>query len=165
MAINPTYSFTLIGSNSQKTTLNFQGVEISDADLPTELNLAAGVLETLRNELNDVTDANVDAYSFSVDGTQAVGGVPANADVYEEAVLTLDITPAGEATKLASSRVPAPSLAIFQGTSGPTRDIVDTGDADISAWVAALAANVLISDGESINSLVSGTRRTKRVRS
>lgn len=165
MPINPIYSFTLIGSNSQKTTLNFVGVEISGVDLPTELAAAAATLETLRTELNEVTDANVDAYSFSVAGSQAVGGVPANADVYEEAVLTMDITPAGEATKLASSRIPAPSLGIFQGVSGPTRDIVDTADADVADWVAALAANVLISDGETINSLVSGVRRTKRVRS
>lgn len=165
MPINPYYNFRLIGANGKTTNLRFQGVEISDADLPTELNLAATALEAIRTELNDVTDANVDAYSFEVSGTGAVGGLPASADIHEEAALQMDITPAGEATKLATQRIPAPSAGIFQGTSGPSLDIVDVTDADLVAYVNALATHVLISDGEAINGVLSGVRRTKRIRS
>lgn len=161
MAINPVYTFVLIGANGKTTTLRYQGIEIDEGTPADDFVAAAAALESLRDELNDVTDANVDAYYFQVAGTQAVGGLPAAADIFEEAALSLDITPSGEATKLATARIPAPSIGIFSGTSGPSRDIVDVVDADLVAWVDALAANVLVSDGEVINGVVSGFRRAK----
>jgi len=161
MAIDPTYSFTLIGTNGKTTTLRFQGVTIDEGTQGADLLAAAVALEALRDELNDVTDANVDAYSFSVAGTQAVGGLPAAADVFEEMAMQLDITPSGEAQKLATSRIPAPSLGLFLGTDGPNRDVADINDADLTAWVGVLATHVLVSDGEAINGIVSGYRRAK----
>lgn len=161
MPLNPFYVFTLIGANGRKTTLRYTGREIDNGDIALDLNEAQANLENFRTALNAVTDANVDSYYMQAPGSQAVGGLPADADVFEEAALTLDITPPGEATKLATTRIPAPSIGIFQGTSGPTRDIVDTQDADLSAFVTALQIYVLVSDGEEVNGVVSGVRRAK----
>lgn len=159
MPINPTYTIQVIGSNSKVKSMTFDGQEISDVDLGTEMALAHAALEAIVLELRDVTDANIHRYYVSVDGTGTVGGVPANADVFEEAVMSLDVAAPGEPTKLATRGIPAPSLAIFQSSTGPGRDVLDTSDADVVAYVAALQANVLISDGEEIASLVSGFRR------
>lgn len=161
MAITPIYSFELIGTNSRKTTLRFVGQEIDGPDAAGELVAAAANLESLRTALNVLTDANVNAYNFAVSGTGAVGGLPADADIFEEAVLSLDITPAGEATKLASTRIPAPSDAMFIASDGPGKDVVDVTDLNIVAWVNTLGSTVTVSDGETPNGVVSGYRRLK----
>ena len=161
MAINPYYVFVLVGANGRKTTLRYVGKEIDNGDQSLDLNEAMLHLEALRNALNPVTDANVDAYYIQVPGTQAVGGLPADADIFEEAALTLDITPPGEATKLATVRIPAPSIGIFSGVSGPSRDIVNVADVDLVDFVTGLSLLCLESDGEAINGVVSGIRRAK----
>jgi hypothetical protein len=160
MPTTPVYNFSFIGSNGKTVVRRFKGQTITDVDEATELGIAMSNLNAIRTELDDITDANIDS-SMTVQGAGAAGGIPADADVFEEAALSLDITPAGEPNKLATISIPAPSDGVFLAATGPNKDVVDVNDADLGAFITELVDHVLVSDGEEINSLVSGYRRAR----
>jgi hypothetical protein len=161
MPLNPVYQFSFIGSNGKIVTRRYEGVEIDEGSDAADYAEAAVRLEALRTAINVVTDANVQNYGMFIQGSQALGGIPADADVHEEMALSMDITPAGEPTKFATISLPAPSDSVFLASTGPNRDVVDIANLNMVALANALAANVLISDGEAINSLSSGYRRAR----
>jgi len=128
----------------------FKSQMVYDLGVSAALTGAASAiadLNTIVAELVDVTSANpVDIYVSCHDDTNQVGTLPAESEIAEEAVLSVHLLAAPLPQKLGTLRIPAPVDGIFQA-DGYT---VDTADADLQAYVAAVAATTTISDGENI---------------
>jgi hypothetical protein len=137
----------LVGSNGQTATrrypLGLAGVGFGETE-------AAGALDQIRGALVDITDANI--RSTSLERVYEVSDeLPANADVFEVALVNCHLNAPTQMAKYVTVSVPAPSLAIFQGTTGVERDQVDSADAELVDFVQQLSQHSYISDGEQIN--------------
>ena len=144
-----TYIFSLEGANGKKSTIRFASRDISGADIGAETLIANAEITDLAAKLDACVDAPVTA-TMQI-GEIVAGGAGAG-DVFEKAKLTLWLDAAG--SKPWTHSLPSPSLDIFVGTSGPNRDVVNVSDADLVAYVAALASYVTVSDGETVNTTV-----------
>jgi len=78
----------------------------------------------------------------------------------------LDFLITDDPTKHATLSIPAPKPGIFLATSGPSAEVIDTGDAAVIAFAALFlpAGQATLSDGETVDALVSGKRRHVRSR-
>lgn len=138
----PDYTYTVVlqgATSDDKARRTFQLGTL--ADEATALAAAAAI----RSALDAVTLANVRSETLS-EVISADNQLPASGDCYEEAVVICHLNAPTEAEKLYTLRIPAPeSLFLSDG------ETVDISNTDLIAFVAALAANVLLSDGEAIN--------------
>ncbi|MGD8327720.1 MAG: hypothetical protein PVF65_12480 [Sphingomonadales bacterium] len=144
MASTWRHTFVLVDSNKLKTTLNFKS-EQSGVDIDAEFSDANTADDLLAVALAAVTDANI--YSRSL--TYVKGGspaLPADADITDVAIVLAYLTGTGVLPKYATLRIPAPVAGIF-GADGVSIDKTDT---DLIAYVAELAADFVVSDGEPI---------------
>jgi len=157
-------------------TIAFKGAnsKVSRMTLKTEDigGLAADAYADAVQRVSDIVDAllavtDADIVDVSVNSPVAVSAAipsgPGAGDVFEKALAVLRIPSAENANKTANLMWPAPSLDVFQGTTGIDRDRLDITDAAVIALVLELAANWEISDGEPIsttvtNGIVSGHR-------
>lgn len=143
-------SATLEDLGSNRSTMQFF---VNSAEALADVVTAAG---TLMTSLAAVTDAAIVAYRVS--------------EVYEDAVAT----PAGEIEeqallvvntddgKKALMRIPAPNVGIFTAASGPNYNVVDINDAALLTYIGEFQTGAgvefLVSDGQTVTSLVSGKR-------
>lgn len=137
----------LMGSNGQTATRRFPlglaGVGFGETE-------AADALNQIRGSLVDVTDANI--RSTSLERVYEVSDeLPAAADVYEVALVNCHLNAPTQMAKYVTLSIPAPSLSIFQGTTGTERDQVDSADADLVDFVQQVSQHSYISDNEQIN--------------
>lgn len=158
-------NITLADAAGNKSTLQYTLDYADLAALSTniaDINGAGGVLA----DLNAITDGTIISYSvgeaFGEDAT-LLGA--ADSEVEEIALISaqIDGTTPG---KTASIRVPAPVNGIFVGAFGDNRNIVDTADADMLAFLENFSGNghILVSDGESIvDPTESGAWKGKRI--
>lgn len=158
MPSEATFSFEFLGTDGKSVTRRFHSQEVTDVSEAAELAILKQQLEDMRTAINELTDANIGDYGMQVQGDQAVGTLPADANVKEIVSLTLDITEPNEPQKYATVSLPAPSDDIFAGATGPNLNIVDISNADVLAFVQELIDNCLVSDGEEVVALVSGVR-------
>lgn len=158
---------SVTGTNGQKTQTRY--------DLGTfDLGTAGANYEAAKTAVADIVTKTAaisdgEVAGWVTDPAIVPTTLPAAADVYEEAVVSVYLSAPGEAQKLSTIRVPAPAVAIFEGTTGEERDIVDKANAGLIALVASLSTNVYLSDGEQINTgttngIKAGYRRTKPVK-
>lgn len=158
-----TATIGLRGSNGKVVPMNFDLGEftgISLNDFPDALD----ALNQIRGALVDITSANI-AYVRLHHEVEADSTEPANADVFETAMVNVHIAPAGEAEKLTQIYIPAPVIGIFEGTTGNDRDIVDRDDSDLQQYIQQLAQHSFVSDGEQIQTAVGagGIKNGRRV--
>jgi hypothetical protein len=124
---------------------------IYNYNLGNLLDESAGVaaLSAVYDALDAITAGTIEEVSIksiiSTDATQPAYGV----NTREQAVVTSYLNATG--TKLHNVVIPSPTDAIVN----PNGMDVDVTDADLIAYIAALAANVQVSDGESIDTTVS----------
>ena len=122
---------------------------------------AGGIIPTLEA----VTDATVVSVSFGVkyeEDTNLYGA--AGSEVEALALITAQV--AGNPAKKVNLRVPAPVDAIFLGTTGENRNIVDTSNTNIQAWLALFESpgKFYVSDGENIaDTATPGNWKGKRI--
>lgn len=137
----------LIDEQGLKTTLRYDLGTTVGADVATEFGPVQDELEAIATALAAVTTANLfEVGMLFRDDANENQALPAEAEVPEEAAISVHLVAEPGAAKLGQLRVPAPVDGVFLA-DGVT---VDTGDADLQAYVAAVAAAATISDGESI---------------
>lgn len=120
----------------------------------------------MATDLAAITNCAIESYFTYQEFVEDAFSLPAGAEIENQALLQLSID--GEPTKTATVRVPAPVDGIFAAASGPNFDVVDTTDADLTAFVANFTTEALfyVSDGEQADALLGGHRRhVKRARS
>ncbi len=124
-----------------------------------------GDVDAIITDLEAVTGARVESYSFGEKvGEDTPGFGAADSEVENIALITSAID--GAPQKKHSLRIPAPVIGVFLGTTGENKNIVDTADADLQAWLAnfGTTGHVLVSDGESIaDPTVAGNFKGKRI--
>jgi len=154
------------GSNARTTVITYDLGVLTGADAGAEYLLAVAALGAIRTAVNAITAAQIYFSRVYANVTEsAVIPVSEDARVYVNAVVSVHIGVTGEVPKYATIRVPAPVDGLFLGDegSGEDEDIIDVTDAGLQAYVAALEANALVSDGETIN-LTLGTQGIHRGR-
>lgn len=145
-----TYTIILRGTDNEKSTLNYDLGTITEGTNGECFDVALSAAASLRAALDEITDAFVAEESLhhiiSEDSQ-----LPAAADVFEEALISVHLNPPVDAEKVHPIRVPAPVIGMFIGTTGAARDVVDVTDLALQEYVLELASNFYLSDGEQVN--------------
>jgi hypothetical protein len=151
---------SLMDGGGQITTRSYEMVAALYADAITDAAALVAALDA-------ITDATIVGYQIqTVFADDAISGFPA-ATVQNENQALLIFQLEGVPLHRASLSIPAPTIGIFAGATGPNSNIVDTTDADVLAFRALfLAANdqFYLSDGEQALLLEGGHRRHVRNR-
>lgn len=152
------------GLNGKTTTKRFklQG----GASSGTEYESAKALHDAIVSAMDAITDATLQDKSISFVDEQYQIGV---GDITQSALLNVwaeDPENSGDALAISQLYVPAPNVGIFVGSSGANLDIVDLTDAQLQAFVDAVAAGAFISDHEVIDTgtAVNGMENGRRVR-
>jgi len=131
---------------------------------------AKAALDAIVAELDPITEATINDVTVSFVTEAYVAGL---GDLTKQALVNVWAEdPANAIDVLAISQVyvPAPVIGVFTGASGTAMDIVDINDADLVAFIDALATNAYISDhevidtgtGPSANGIENGKRVTRK---
>lgn len=150
---------SMMDGGGQITTRSYESNEALYADAVT-----AGA--ALVAALAAITDATITGYQIqTVFSEDALAGFPA-ATVQNENQALLVYQMEGLPLHRASQSIPAPTIGIFAGVTGPNSNIVDTADADLMTWRALFlgSGSFYLSDGESAELLEGGHRRHVRNR-
>lgn len=145
-----TYSVKLRGTDNLISTLNFDLGDFAEADAGADFLAALNAANQIRGALADITDANIaeEALRHAIsEDTQ----LPANADVFEEALVTVHLNPPASVEKVHNLRIPAPVIDLFQDTTGNARDVVDPTNALLQQFVQQVAQHAYVSDGERVD--------------
>jgi len=143
----------LADTGNQRTTMRFEQSAPADAAAA----LAAGT--ALATDMAAVSDAVIAKYFVYQVYEEDAFALPAAAQIENQALITLSID--DEPSKVGTIRIPAPTIDIFAGATGPNSNIVDGTDADVIALVANWVSEDLyyVSDGEQAEAFISGHRR------
>lgn len=141
------FRFSLRGANGKVSSVNLTSIVYSEGTNGANFEAALADQLEIKAALEAITDAEVANASITYVETDSLA-VPTSGDIFEKAKVVVALTPSGKSHTLS---VPAPVIGVFEGATGEARDRVDIGDADLQAYVAALAANCLVSDGEVID--------------
>jgi len=116
---------------------------------------------TVLTKLTLVTDAEILGYSISQDFNEDTVAVPANAEIENTALLTMQLT---NPAKSGSFSIPAPQATIFLDTTGVNRNYVDLSASQITDILALFASGgqLYTSDGENAAGLKNGRRVHRR---
>lgn len=143
-----------------KTTRTYEMAATTAAQAQTD---AATAITAIKG----VSEAGVVGYTVGARFVEDAYVAPAAAvEIENTAELLLNI--AGSPVKKAPTNIPAPRPAIFVGVTGPNKNVIDTGNAEVVAFANqfnAGGANTLrISDGETIDGVSKGRRIHKKSR-
>lgn len=153
----------LMDAAGNRASVNY---DLAYADLAA-LNTAdaAGDIAQMIADLEAVTEARVDTYRFGEKMIEAVDGFgDAGSEVENIALITAKID--GSPNKKHSLRLPAPVDGVFLGTTGEDRNIIDTTDTDLQAYLVNFgpSGEIEVSDGESIaDPTATGAFKGKRI--
>lgn len=156
-------NFTLLDEAGNRSSMRY---DLDYADLAA-LSTAwtAGDITTIATDLAAVTDALLAGYNVGVQFEEDTAEVGASgSEVENVALISAKLT--GFVNKRVSLRIPAPVVGIFEDTQGEGKNIVDTSDAALQAYLAHMEASgvIEVSDGESIkDSATAGTFKGKRI--
>ena len=119
---------------------------LTAADYATALTDGA----TIRAALDDMSNSTISGYRIVEKFIEDAFTLPANAENAIKAEINAFI--AGQGTKKATFRVPAPAAAIFVDGSGEGYNIIDTGNTEVLAYTGLFITGgvATISDGESL---------------
>lgn len=144
------YTITLRGTDNEKSSLTYDLGDFTEADAGADFLAALNAANQIRGALVDVTDANIAEERIS-NVIFSDNQLPAAADVFEEALVSVHLAPPTEAEKLHQLRIPAPKIGIFTATTGTARDVVDVTDTLLQQYVQQVSQHAFVSDGESVN--------------
>jgi len=134
----------LLDEHGFRSSIQYDIAESADT---TGMAAAMASLNAIAAELVDVTSSNIEQIVLSCwDDTNAVGTLPSEAQNDEEALISVHLTAAPNPEKLGMLRIPAPVNGVFL----TDKHTVDTSNQPLIDYVAAVAANASISDGETI---------------
>lgn len=145
---NIIYSVKLRGTDNSITTINYELDE--PATLAFDQTKVTAMVGQISAALSALTTASIAEESIRLSMNED-STLPSSADVFEEATVTVWLSEPSDAEKLYNIRIPAPVQSIFLATSGENRNVVDVTSAALGTYVNALAANTLVSDGETIS--------------
>lgn len=153
-------SLTIMDNQSDLSTMSFE----TSATDETE---AQAILDLLFAEMPFLTAGQVVGTSIRKDLVENNPVNNAGSDVSIKAKVTVLLT---GGTKKAVLTIPAPNEGIFAAASGPNNNIVDVEDTNLNDFVAVFGATApgngaLISDGETIDDIISGRRTSVSRRS
>lgn len=134
----------LVDEHGFITTLHYDLGQEADT-----LGMAAKLasLNAIAAELVDVTSSNISGVKLSVeDTTNENFTVPTEAENSEEAVISVHLAASPLMQKLGQLRIPAPVNGLFLAD----KYTLDTSNVPLADYIAAVAANALVSDGETI---------------
>lgn len=147
------FVMTLVDSGGNKASRAF---DLTSADMTEALADAAAIVPLYAA----ISDATIQSYRVSEVFKDAAWTYPIGGKNVEELALVVAQID-GEPGKTANVSVPAPKDGIFIAVTGPSRNQVDTADADLLAFMSIYnpGGRATISDGESIEfPLLSGKR-------
>lgn len=127
--------------------------------------VGAGDIAQILTDLDAVLTAAIVGYTVGekfVDDTTKYG--TGGSEVENLALLTCGID--GEIGKYATLRIPSPGDGVFEASTGPGRNIVDTTYTPLLTWLEHFSADgeCLVSDGEQISDpAVAGNFKGKRI--
>lgn len=145
-------SVTMVDNGGNETTRTYQ---LASADAAAAGTDSAAILTALGN----VTDAVILSWFNYQRFVNDAFAYPASGVEVEDLAL-LDFNIVDHPEKSATLTIPAPKPAIFNATSGPGANIINTGNAAVIAYAALFktAGKALISDGEVADTLIGGKR-------
>ena len=151
-------SVTVVDNGGDVTTRSF---DLTSPDAATAATDSATVLAAFL-ALTDAVQVSHHYYEVFVNDSLAF---PASGIENQNQAL-LDFLITDDPTKHATLSIPAPKPGIFLSTSGPSAEIIDTGDAAVIAFAALFipGGEATLSDGETADALVGGHRRHVRSR-
>ncbi len=143
---------TLIDNGGNVTTKRY---ELRSADATAAAADSAAVLAAL----DAITDSVVSAYRYGEEFLESAFAYPA-AGVENENKASITALLDTNGAKKANIKIPAPVIGIFQNPTGPGANIVDVLDAALVTYgdLFKTGNECYISDGEDLDSLVSGKR-------
>ncbi len=154
---------TVADAAGNKSTLQYP-LTFVDIDA---LNTGIANVQAIMTTLDAVTDANIIGYSIGESFAEdaVFYGTPGS-EVENIALVTARIDGAVPG-KHVSLRIPAPNDGLFLGSTGENRNVLDTADVALRAYLgnfAAAAGYVHVSDGEHIEDpTAAGTWKGKRI--
>lgn len=158
-AVVVTLSFTDEAGNSTQKRVTLPW----DTDLATTLANAADVADAYQAISDGVVTVSVGVPL--TDDAPVTAGV--GSEVENRAALSLRlVTDANHLQTTQTLEVPAPKIGIFQGTSGPAKNIVDIADALVTGLVALYRETggvATIGDGQFVQDGATGIASGKRV--
>ena len=142
---------TIADAGAQTSTITFQMTAPDAATADTD---AVAILANT----NAITDGVIVGYSIQQRFEENAIVYPSGGEEVQNKV-SFTFLLAGR-NKRANRKVPAPTIGIFDDISGPGRNVVDTTDANVVAFATMFEAGneCLLSDGESVDRLLSGKR-------
>jgi hypothetical protein len=136
-------AITLMDNGGNTSTLRYDLVETVYADALVDLQAILALLSA-------ITQCEVKGYALTERYIEDALAIPVSGvQVENRATIVLNIN--GNPLKAATINIPGPGSNIFQGTSGPSADVVDVTDGDLIAYVdiwGVTGALATISDGE-----------------
>jgi len=147
MAVNGELVIVLQDTRGIVTRLTYElGTFDAGADDGANYLLALGAADDIRGSLVDVTDANIKEW-YIKDVRMQSNVKPADADVTDEAVVSVYLTDPDGEEKLHNLRVPAPIDGVFLSDLRT----VDTGNALLQQYVQQVAQHATVSDGDTVD--------------
>jgi hypothetical protein len=147
---------SLIDAGQNKSVKEF--LLAAAADFATATAQAATILTALQA----VTDALVKKYTLAeVFEDSAVVSAPAGVEIENQALAVCSLV--GKEQN-ANVIIPAPKDSIFVSPTGPSRNVLDTSDGDLTTYVDLFGASgpAVISDGDKVLALLKGHRVHRR---
>lgn len=155
----------LIDNGRNMTSRRFQIVN-DEEDEDAELN-ASTAATAFVTAFMGTTDAALVSWHTYLEHVEDALAIPASGVQVEDTALLL-FSIDGMPQKSATLSIPAPKPGIFVASAGDGANIVDTGDAAVIALRDAMLANsdplIYVSDGELVDSLISGRRVHRKSR-
>ena len=142
---------TLIDYDSKKTSLRFTIGTLTGVSLADEAQEAYNRMDGLIDALKAVTDANVSSAFLRMEdpGDWADEGLPSDADVSDEAVISVHTNDSLREAEVDQLRIPGPKRALWVN-SNPSNGLNKT-NSDLQAYVALFEEDFMFSDGEHVN--------------
>jgi len=143
---------TLVDNGGNTTTKRF---ELRSADAATAVVDSAAVIAAL----GAITNSVISAYRYGEEFLEGAFAYPA-AGVENEDKASITVLLATNGAKKANIKIPAPVIGMFVAPTGPSANVVDIADAALVTYMDLFkaAAECYISDGEDLDSGVSGKR-------
>lgn len=154
-------TLTVAGAANKKKPVNFYLGDLAGLDEGINMLAATTQLGNIATALEPIITGTIVEQSI-----RAIVDTDVNAltgDEFERASVVVYLST--EAGKRGRISFPTPAQGIFQSATGPTKDTIDVNDADLQAYIDAIAANAEISDGEIVDTAqgVNGMEAGRRV--
>lgn len=144
-------TYTLIDSGGNTTVKIVHLTTIVPADAVTDEALVRAALLAL-------TDGVITKYSLAAVYDENAVALPATAEIETKLSMTLRLANKGD--QKSNMAIPAPKIGLFQGTTGPAKNVVNYSNAALSTWLDLFretTGKASFSDGDFVQGAAAGT--------